>query len=111
MSWLTAKKEEIDRNEKNRISNSKAGDFVKIDDGDIVTVSIDLSGEPEIIDGEFGKRHSLKTIEPVGKHIDMTEKLFETFVKAVSGKSGIVKVNIGRTGKTRKDTRWTVKIA
>jgi hypothetical protein len=109
MSWLTAEKDRIDMNERNRISNAKAGDFVKIDDGDIVTVSIDLSKEPEIVDGDFGKRHSLKTVEPVGKHIDMTEKLFETFVKAVSGKSGIVKVNIGRTGKM-KQTRWTVKI-
>ena len=109
MSWLTAEKERIDREEKSRISNAKAGDFIKIDDGDIVAVSIDLSKEPEIIDGDFGKRHSLKTVEPVGKHVDMTDKLFETFVRAVSGKNGVVKVNIGRTGKM-KQTRWTVKV-
>jgi hypothetical protein len=76
----------------------------------VTTVKIDLNVAPEIINGRFGKRHSIKTVEPAGKHIDMTDKLYETFVKAIKGKSGIVKVNIIRTGKTREDTKYVVQV-
>ena len=110
-NWVDEENSRFEREERNRIENAKPADFIKIDDGDIVQVSIDISKEPKMIEVGEGKypRHSFGTVEPAGKHIDMTDKLYETFCKTVRGKNGIVKVNIGRTG-TSKKTKWTVKV-
>jgi hypothetical protein len=100
MGYWETQKERIDKEEKKRKENSSKGSWVKVSEG-VTTVSIDLGVEPVITDGKFGKQHEFQLVEPANSRMSMTDKLFETFVKAVVGKKGIVKVNIVRTGTGR----------
>jgi hypothetical protein len=109
MGWMEAEFERLKSEEKRRIENASPNDYIKIVEG-VQSVSVDLSKPPEMINGKYGKRHSVKLVEPDGKRIDMTDKIYETFINAVNGRSGIVKLNIIRTGKTREDTKYVVQV-
>ena len=109
MGWIERENERFAAEEKKRKESSAEGTWVKASEG-VTTVSIDLAVESVITDGKFGKQHEFQLVEPKNSRMSMTDKLYETFVKACVGRKGVVKVNIVRTGTDRKDTKYVVKV-
>ena len=109
MGWVEQEKLRLDAEEQKRRENSSKGAWIKVTEG-VTTVSIDLAHPPVVTDGKFGKQHEFLLVEPEKCRMGMTDKLYETFIKACVGKKGIVKVNIVRTGTGRKDTKYVVKV-
>lgn len=110
MTWQEKENARFESERERRIKDGAGGNFIKIVPGEVTTVSVDLTAEPMLGDTKFGKKWIVKTVDPAGKQFEMSDYLYELFVKAVRDKKGVVKLNFMRMGTGKKDTQYSVKV-
>lgn len=108
-NWLDEENKRIEESVARRLKDADIRPIVKIEEG-VTPVSVDLKEVPRVAKTKYGDRHVINAVEPAGKCIMMSEMLYESFVKAMVGKSGIVKMNIIRVGKNREDTKYKIQV-
>jgi hypothetical protein len=109
MGWKEDAQKRIDENNKKRMETAGGGKWLKVEEG-VLTVKVDADKEPGLKLGKYGNQHVIETIEPENGKIGMTDACFEAYVKGLAGQKGIVKINILRSGTSRVDTKYKVKV-